>query len=54
MCKVIEDMLKETAWQKTVEIVLRMVDLNYPVELIAYVTAITEEQVMEIAARRTA
>ena len=62
MCKVIEDMRNEvavavaqaTAWEKTVEFVCRMLDKNMPLEMIAELAAITEEQVKEIAAQRTA
>ncbi|MBR5073554.1 MAG: hypothetical protein IKX29_08410 [Bacteroidales bacterium] len=49
-----EDMRKDAAWQKTVEIVLRGIKENIPHELIARLTDLTVEQVKEIAGQRSA
>lgn len=66
MCKAMEDMrnevaqavakvvAEETSRQKTVEFVLRLIEMNMPLDQIAKAAAITEEQVKEIAAKRTA
>ncbi len=54
MCKVMEDMRNETAWQKTVEFVLSCVKEGLSNELIARITHLTIEQVVEIAGEKSA
>ena len=54
MCKAMEDMRNEAAWQKTVEIVLRFIKMGLPYEQIAQGTSLTVEQIQEIAGQRSA
>ena len=54
MCKAMEDMRNEAAWQKTVEIVCRLLEMGLPHEQIAQGAGITLEQVKEIAGQRSA
>lgn len=54
MCKVMEDMRNETAWQTKVESVLRWIDMGLPFEQIAKGEALTVEQVKEIVGQKTA
>lgn len=54
MCKVLEDMRNEAAWQNTVEIVLRFLDMGLTHEQIAQGTNLTVEQVKEIASQKSA
>ena len=51
MCKVLEDMLKETAWQTKVESVRRWIAMGLPFEKIAEGEDLTVDQVKEIAAQ---
>lgn len=54
MCKVLEDMRNEAAWQTTVEIVLRLLDMGLTHEQVAQGTNLTVEQVKEIASQKSA
>ena len=54
MCKVMEDMRNETAWQTKVESVYRWLDMGLSHEQIAKGEGLTLEQVEEIAGQRSA
>ena len=54
MCKVLEDMRNETAWQTKADIVLRFLDMGLSLEQVAQGTDLTIEQVKEIAGQKTA
>ena len=54
MCKVLEDMRNETAWQTKADIVLRLLEMDMSLEQIAHATALTIEQVKEIAGQKSA
>ncbi len=54
MCKVMEDMRNETAWQTKVESVYRWLDMGLSQEQIAKGEGLTLEQVEEIAGQRSA
>ncbi len=54
MCKVLEDMRNEVAWNKTVEFVLNLIKDGDSYEKIARVTGMTVDQVQEIANGKSA
>ena len=54
MCKVIEDMRNQTAWNTKVEIVKGMLKLDLTYDQIAQAATITVEQVKEIAGEKSA
>ena len=54
MCKAMEDMRNEAAWQKTVEIVLQFIEIGLPYDQLAQGTKLTVEQIQEIAGQRSA
>ena len=54
MCKVMEDMRNETAWQTKVESVLRWLEMGLSNEQIAKGEGLTVDQVKEIAGRKGA
>lgn len=54
MCKVMEDMRNETAWNTKVESVLRWIEMGLSLEQIAKGEGLTLEQVKEIAGQKSA
>ena len=54
MCKVMEDMRNETAWNTKVESVIRWIEMGLSLEQIAKGEGLTLEQVKEIAGQKSA
>ena len=54
MCRSIEEMRNQVAWEKTVEIAQRMLGTDLTFEQIAHYTGMTVEQVHEIAGQKSA
>ncbi len=54
MCRSIEEMRNQVAWEKTVEIAQRMLGTDLTFEQIAHFTGLTVEQVHEIAGQKSA
>ena len=54
MCRSIEEMRNQVAWEKTVEIAQRMLEKGFSYEQTAEITGISLEQVHEIAGQKSA